>query len=305
MTYAKTKNKREPNFHGYEKDLDRDDWLQWRRKGLGGSDSAVALGIHPYKSPLDLYIDKIKGIDKPVENSAVEWGHKLETLVVAKIQELHPEECRVLETLPLMSHPDHSFLLATVDSGTRGKDGPGIIEAKTALSFHGGSLWKDNKIPAHYRAQCLHYLLVTGRSFAILGGLTEGARFYTHIIRPDEEELEDLRVRLCQLWDDLNNHRILKLLDSTIRTSQALNEIYTEDVGDLEPLDLRGNEKINKAIAQYHVSKGFEKAAKIDKTEAENIIKATLGNYETAYCDGALVKYSRNARGRRFSIKGV
>ena len=36
-----------------------DQWLSWRRKGIGGSDVAVALNSSPYRTARDLYYDKI------------------------------------------------------------------------------------------------------------------------------------------------------------------------------------------------------------------------------------------------------
>ena len=39
--------------------LTEDQWLSWRRKGIGGSDVAVALNSSPYRTARELYFDKI------------------------------------------------------------------------------------------------------------------------------------------------------------------------------------------------------------------------------------------------------
>ena len=39
--------------------LTEDEWLAWRRKGIGGSDVASALGLSPYRTARELYFDKI------------------------------------------------------------------------------------------------------------------------------------------------------------------------------------------------------------------------------------------------------
>ncbi len=31
-------------------DIDRNEWLGWRRKGIGGSDAATVVGLNPYSS---------------------------------------------------------------------------------------------------------------------------------------------------------------------------------------------------------------------------------------------------------------
>ena len=35
--------------------LSRDEWLDWRKRGLGGSDAAAVLGISPFRTARDLY----------------------------------------------------------------------------------------------------------------------------------------------------------------------------------------------------------------------------------------------------------
>ena len=38
--------------------LSREDWLQVRQQGIGSSDAAAAVGLSPYKSPLQLWAEK-------------------------------------------------------------------------------------------------------------------------------------------------------------------------------------------------------------------------------------------------------
>ena len=40
-------------------DLSREDWLNYRRLGIGGSDAAAIMGLSPYATIRDLYFDKI------------------------------------------------------------------------------------------------------------------------------------------------------------------------------------------------------------------------------------------------------
>lgn len=40
------------------RDLSREEWLQIRNRGLGSSDAAAAIGLSPYKSPLELWLEK-------------------------------------------------------------------------------------------------------------------------------------------------------------------------------------------------------------------------------------------------------
>ena len=68
-------------------DLPEEEWLAYRRRGIGGSDVAAIMGISPFRTARDLYFDK-RGI-APFEDNEGNWvamkmGHFLEDLV-AKI----------------------------------------------------------------------------------------------------------------------------------------------------------------------------------------------------------------------------
>ena len=48
--------------------LSREDWLSYRKLGIGGSDVAAIMGISPFATIRDLYNDKL-GIEPLVHNS--------------------------------------------------------------------------------------------------------------------------------------------------------------------------------------------------------------------------------------------
>lgn len=67
--------------------LSEEEWLAYRRKGIGGSDVAALLGISPWRTARDLYYDKLNivAVEDNEDNwVALEMGHLLEPLV-AKI----------------------------------------------------------------------------------------------------------------------------------------------------------------------------------------------------------------------------
>lgn len=64
--------------------LPEKEWLEYRRRGIGGSDAAAILGISPFATARDLYYDKLKIV--PFDDSECNWvakkmGHLLEDLV--------------------------------------------------------------------------------------------------------------------------------------------------------------------------------------------------------------------------------
>lgn len=63
--------------------LSREEWLSVRGNGIGSSDAAVAVGISPFKSPLELWLEKTGRQPAPdlAANDAVFWGTTLEHII--------------------------------------------------------------------------------------------------------------------------------------------------------------------------------------------------------------------------------
>ena len=40
--------------------LSREEWLDYRKKGIGGSDAAAIMGVSPFATKTDLYYDKTR-----------------------------------------------------------------------------------------------------------------------------------------------------------------------------------------------------------------------------------------------------
>lgn len=61
--------------------LDRQAWLEERRKGIGGSDVAAVLGLNPYRTPIDLWKDKTGRAEETPQSESAYWGSTLEEIV--------------------------------------------------------------------------------------------------------------------------------------------------------------------------------------------------------------------------------
>ena len=150
-----------PNVFVETANLTEDEWLAWRRKGVGGSDVAAALGLSPYRTARELYYDKIgvvpavEGEDKSI---TFEIGHLLED-VVAKIF-AKKTGLSVFQDQKMFQHPLFPFMLADVDRFIHLPNGDiGILECKTA-HYDTKYLWANGAVPRHYELQVKHYMAV-------------------------------------------------------------------------------------------------------------------------------------------------
>ncbi len=143
--------------------LTRDQWLDVRRQGIGSSDAAAAVGLNPYKSQLELWLEKtgrdaeLPRIDPSDESSPTYWGTLLEPIVAAHYTKRTGNKVRKVNAV--LQHPEHAWMLANIDREIVGTSDVQILECKTA-GIHGSRLWKDG-VPEYVQLQVRHQLAVT------------------------------------------------------------------------------------------------------------------------------------------------
>lgn len=112
----------------------------------------------------------------------------------------------------IIKHPTHPFLFASLDGQLVNKETGelGILEIKTTniLQSMQKEKWKE-KIPNNYYCQVLHYLNVTGYSFAILkaqlkydysGEIRLETKHYMISRKDVEEDIKLLEEKEIEFW---------------------------------------------------------------------------------------------------------
>ena len=150
-----------------------------RSKGLGGTDIAAICGVHPYRTALDVYLDK-RGLAEPVaENEAMKWGTTLEPVIAAEYAE---REDVVLEECGTLIHPDRDWHVGTPDRLVVGQ--PVGLEIKTAgvRSAHRWGEQDTDEVPDEYLIQSAWYLALTNRERWDLAALIGGQEYRVYRI---------------------------------------------------------------------------------------------------------------------------
>lgn len=146
------------------KDLTETEWLEWRRKGVGGSDASIILGISPFATARDLYYDKLNVVsykDDADNWVALQIGHLLEDLVAEIFHKKtgYP----IYQDKRMYYHPLYPYMLANVDYFVTLPNGEtAILEIKTTNYNAKDNWWIDGEetIPVNYQAQGRHYMAV-------------------------------------------------------------------------------------------------------------------------------------------------
>jgi putative phage-type endonuclease len=143
--------------------LSREEWLAYRRMGIGGSDTAAILGISPFRTAADLYYDKL---NLPIDDSEGNWvamevGHLLEDLVASIFAK--KTGLKIYQRKSMFRHPYHDWMLADLDYLVEMPDGStAILECKTT-NYNARDKWEyDGKpiVPPYYESQGRHYMAV-------------------------------------------------------------------------------------------------------------------------------------------------
>ena len=141
--------------------LPEDEWLEWRRRGIGGSDAAAILGVSPFATARDLYYDKLKVIS--YEDGESNWvakkvSHLLEDLV-AEIFHVKTG-FRIYQVKKMFYHPVYTYMLADIDYFIELPNGKtAILEIKTTNYNAKDHWWCDGQeiVPINYEIQGRHY----------------------------------------------------------------------------------------------------------------------------------------------------
>ncbi len=175
------------------------EWLQARRTGIGGSDIGAILGLSPWASPYDVWASKVHG-DSIEETEPMEWGKRLEPVIVNKWAETHPEYS-VASPPALYADPRHPVALASVDAilttglAWDARTEPlGVLEIKT-----GSAPWKSP--PPNYLAQLQWYLGVYGVDVGYFALLAQGKHFQSFTVEADPGWYQMAVNRAEQWWE--------------------------------------------------------------------------------------------------------
>lgn len=180
-----------------------EEWLV-NRKGIGGSDASAILGLNPYKTNQELWMEK-KGQMSPVDisgKSYVKYGNDAEPLLRALFALDYPEYKVEYYDNNMIINKKYPWAHASLDGELMDPDGRrGILEIKTTNILQSMQWQKwDNQIPDNYYIQILHYLLVTEYDFVVLKAQLKSVRDgevrlttkHYHIER--EEVLDDIEM---------------------------------------------------------------------------------------------------------------
>ncbi len=272
------------------KNMSREEWLSIRGQGIGSSDAAVAVGISPYKSPLELWLEKTErqAAADISANDAVFWGTTLEHIIANVYAQRTGTKVRRLNAV--LQHPEHPFMLANLDRVVQHPtDGNGILEVKTA-GLNSARFWEDG-VPDSYQCQVLHQLAVTGKPWCDVAVLIAGQDFRVYRILPDQAKMADLIEREAAFWrcviDDMPPP-----VDGSESSGRALASLYASDRGDT--LDCSDDTEMNRLFSDYWACRQQRESSEEQEELLKQRLQERLGFASGAILGGGKISWRKS-----------
>lgn len=202
------------------------EWHAFRRTHIGSSDAPIIVGESPYRSALDLFVEKTTG---PAEVDATtarlfRIGHAMEPVILGMYAE---DTGRKVHRGRVIEDRDIPWLAASLDGDADGR----VVEAKWSSSRR----WDDG-VPPDVLIQVTHQMAVaqvneadvavlSPRDFRIFTVAFDAA-FWSSILELETRFIED------HLWPNIPPEP-----DGSRSSREALGRMFPEDDGEMIPAD--------------------------------------------------------------------
>lgn len=306
------------------------EWLKFRENGLGASEIGTLMGVNSWKSPAELYYQKIGIIPQKVEeNMPMFMGTILEETVADIFEHWEIDEKTMIENYrkglkvrhlyepigyvinPSFPHlffsPDR--LVVTKDIRVRNstinlENVDAIAEIKT-ISGWSSKQWEGG-VPPSYYLQLQTYMMGLGVPKGYLVVLEDGRNFKVHEYEADEEIISSIITITEEFWKRVQLGReavanggdydqYAPPPDGTEAYSEYLNERFSNP----EDKTVASTPEIDEHITQYLELGGKISELEDEKREHANMIKTHMGNNSIINSEIAKVTWRPNKNGSR------
>jgi putative phage-type endonuclease len=263
------------------------EWAAARRHGIGGSDAPIVIGESPYRSPNELWAEKVGIVAPAPENEAMAWGRRLEPLVAAAYTEATGRRLR--RVTRLLRNRERPWQLASIDREVVGERR--LVEIKTTRS----SRWDGtDAVPGDVLAQVEHYLSVTGYDVADVAVLVGGSDLRVIEVGRDDAYIRDL-VELETDFIRRVESRTAPPLDGSDATRRTLGRLYPSDDGSQLP----ATPETDRLLADLREARERATDAADRAATIENALRGFMGSASLLVGASYRVSLRKNADSRR------
>ena len=284
------------------KDMSKEQWLEARKSGIGGSDAASVLGLNPYKSSVSVYIEKvdyihgvsmseknINGCKKDNSNEEVnyrmELGNKLEDFVANEFS--LKTGLKVRNVNGILKNDKYPFAIANIDRAVVGEKA--FLECKVTNSYS-KKVWQMG-VPIHYQIQVNHYMAVSGATHCYVAALIGNEELIIHRIDRDEEIIDEIMKLEAMFWDKCILGGEIPAPDGSVDYSIVLQGLYKDSKD--EELILFEQEKL---LDRYDEITEIYKEIEVERKKIEQYIQVQMKEYEVGFIGDRRITWKKQSR---------
>lgn len=241
-----------------------------RNMGLGASDAAAACGLSKWKSPFELWREKLgkaAANDDDVDATlARDMGHVLEPFTVARFE----RKSKLIVTDRQLQVVDPTWPTRWVTLDGRSSDG-GIVEAKSvgfADPREWGDEFEDSAIPLPYLLQTQHALACTGAPHAWVPVIVLNRQFRIYRVQRDDDLIAALTAKERSFWQFVIDRQPPPPISYEDAAAQ-----WPQDAGTTIVCD----DKTRPFVTAYILGKAKVKAAEMDVEIAQAAVASYMG----------------------------
>lgn len=127
------------------------EWLQLRKNKVGASDAPVIMGVSPWKTPFQLWQQKLDLVPDEPTTPSQQYGIDMEEIA----RQAYQSYTNIPVRPKVVFHPDQSFMMASLDGLS--SDGKIAVEIKNVKQEDHQSA-KSGRIPKYYYPQLQHQM---------------------------------------------------------------------------------------------------------------------------------------------------
>lgn len=274
---------------------ERDEWLAWRRGGLGASDIAGVLGLSPWASPWSIWATKVGLVEDAADSEAMEFGRMAEPMLAAYFTDRTGLVVTGQQTR--CEHPERPWMRCTVDGFVF--DGPSRIIDRSVpplgvVEFKSTSEPPWDEVPLHYQCQATWTLLVTGMErlwFGVIHLAFGRPRFRVYEFTLNPTDADTIQRKAAEFWA-LVEAGTPPPVDGSEATTDALQAAWGETTDDELELDEDGLSLLANLTVCRRALKDYE----AKRSAYENAIRERLGEHESGTVDGWKVTWKPQTR---------
>jgi len=267
---------------------DSKEWLNKKSHSIGGSEISAILGLNPYMTAIDVYLNKVEG--KQIENKIV---MRAGTVLEPFVAELFAEETGYKVVMPsqrLFVHKEYDYLVGSPDRFFTKENTAGVLECKTtSISY--------DDIPEFWQLQNMWYMGIVGSELGSVAFLKNNRAFGFKEYDFNKELFEAMVEAAVTFW----NNYVIKQTPPEI-TEKNISEVSKIYRSHIDGLKIKASKETVSLLNSYVAVKNIKKIVEAKEEELKDHIKFVLRDSEAIIDedDNVLATWKKSKDGKTF-----